>query len=113
MPDLAQQLTSIISRFVDLYPIAQRHYYHPSQHGRWSLKSVLPALCPELSYEALDGVADGMMAQLAYQEAIARETTAERKDQLRQQLHEYCKLDTFAMVRIWEVFRGASPTSDC
>lgn len=105
--DLAPHLNAIASRLVDLLPIARRHYYHPSQHGSWSIKAVLPALCPELSYDSLEGVQDGNMAQTAYQEAIALGTSPGRKEQLRQQLHEYCKLDTLAMVRIWEAFRGA------
>lgn len=106
VPDLAPQLHAINARMVDLYPIAQRHFYHPSQHGRWGLKSVLPALCPDLSYDELEGVQNGMLAQTAYEEAISPATTPERQEQLRQQLHEYCKLDTWAMVRIWEIFKG-------
>jgi hypothetical protein len=104
-PDLAPHLHAIASRLVDLLPIARNHYYHPSQHGSWSIKAVLPALCPDLSYDTLDGVQDGNMAQTAYQEAIAPETTGERKAQIKEQLHEYCKLDTLAMVRIWQEFR--------
>ncbi len=107
-PDLAPHLQAIAARLVDLLPIARKHYYHPSQHGSWSIKAVLPALYPDLSYDTLDGVQDGNMAQQAYQEAIAPGTTGERKEQIRRQLHEYCKLDTLAMVRMWEVFRGAS-----
>jgi predicted RecB family nuclease len=105
-PEIAGQLSAIATRLVDLLPIARRHYYHPSQHGSWSIKAVLPALCPDLSYDALDGVQDGNMAQTAYQEAIAPGTTSERKEQLNDQLHEYCKLDTLAMVKIWQIFRG-------
>jgi hypothetical protein len=107
-PELASRLSAIAARLVDLWPIARRHYYHPSQHGSWSIKAVLPALCPDLSYDDLDGVQDGNMAQTAYQEAIALETTSERKEQIHQQLHEYCKLDTLAMVRIWQAFKGTS-----
>jgi predicted RecB family nuclease len=105
-PTYAAALETIIERVVDLHPIAKNRYYHPSQHGSWSLKVVLPTLCPELSYGSLDGVQDGSMAVSAYQEAIAPETTNERKAQIQSQLREYCKLDTFAMVRIWEMFRG-------
>jgi predicted RecB family nuclease len=108
-PDLASRLSTIAARLVDLWPIARRHYYHPSQHGSWSIKAVLPALCPDLSYDALDGVKDGNMAQTAYQEAITPGTTPERKEQLRQQLDEYCKLDTLAMIRIWREFRSGQP----
>jgi len=106
-PDLSSGLLAIVDRVVDLLPIARNRYYHPDQHGSWSIKAVLPALCPDLSYDTLDGVKDGMMAQTAYLEAMAPEITPERKAEIGQQLLAYCKLDTFAMVRMWEVFRGA------
>ena len=110
-PDLAGPLGAIADRIVDLHPIAKAHFYAPSQHGSWSLKAVLPAACPELSYEALDGVADGIMAGEAYREALAEETTAERSEEIERQLLAYCHLDTFAMVRLWEVFRGERLTA--
>ncbi|MCB1093131.1 MAG: DUF2779 domain-containing protein, partial [Verrucomicrobiae bacterium] len=105
-PDLATSLTAIAERLVDLHPIAKAHFYAPSQHGSWSLKAVLPAACPDLSYDALEGVADGVMAGEAYREAIAQETTPERRVEIEKQLLAYCHLDTLAMVRLWEVFRG-------
>jgi hypothetical protein len=67
---------------------------------------VLPAARPDLSYEALEGVADGNMAVEAYQEAIHAGTTLDRRAELERQLLDYCHLDTLAMVRLWEVFRG-------
>ena len=67
-------------------------------------QKVLPALVPELKYSDLDGVQDGNMAIAAYLEAIAPETTSERKQEIEQQLRKYCKLDTYSMVRIWEAF---------
>jgi len=105
-PDLQKPLVALADRIVDLLPIAKAHFYAPSQHGRWGLKSVLPAACPDLSYAALDGVADGEMAVEAYREAISPETTEARRNELEQQLLAYCHLDTLAMVRLWEVFRG-------
>jgi len=107
-PELEPGLSSIIQRVVDLLPIARNRYYHPSQHGSWSIKAVLPALCPELSYAKLDGVQDGEMAIEAFKEAIALETTPERKREVEQQLLEYCKLDTLAMVRVWQIFSGST-----
>lgn len=107
-PEFAPALKSIIDRVVDLLPIARNRYYHPSQHGSWSIKAVLPAAIPELSYDQLDGVQDGGMAVEAFMEAIAANTTPERKKEIENQLAEYCKLDTFAMVRLWEVFSGNS-----
>ena len=105
-PDLSPALLAIVDRVVDLLPIARNRYYHPNQHGSWSIKAVLPAVCPDLSYEALNGVKDGQAAQGAFLEAMAEETTSERRQEIESQLLEYCKLDTFAMVRLWEFFRG-------
>ena len=105
-PEFAPALKAIITRVVDLLPIARNRYYHPSQHGSWSLKAVLPAAIPELSYSQLDGIQDGGMAVSAFMEAIAPATSAERTTELQKQLHSYCQLDTLAMVRLWHFFRG-------
>lgn len=64
------------------------------------------AECPDLSYDSLDGVADGGMAVDAFKEAIASETAEERRAEIEGQLLAYCHLDTLAMVRLWELFRG-------
>ena len=103
-PQFSVALLAINARVVDLYPIARERYYHPSQQGSWSIKKVLPAVVPELRYDALDGVQDGGMAMEAFLEAIHPDTNPERKNQIEQQLLAYCKLDTYAMVRLWQVF---------
>lgn len=108
-PEESGPLLALAGRLVDLYPIAKAHYYHPSQHGRWSLKALLPAVCPDLTYGTLEGVADGGMAVAAYREAIAPETTPERRAQIERELLAYCHLDTLALVRVWEVFRRNGP----
>jgi hypothetical protein len=108
LPRLAGPLMALDGRIVDLLPVARQHYYHPSQCGSWSIKAVLPAACPDLDYENLAGVRDGGMAQDALLEAITQETPASRKAQLEEQLLDYCKLDTYAMVRLWSVFSGQS-----
>ena len=105
-PALANPLLDINARLVDLCPIARSRYYHPRQHGSWSLKAVLPAVVPELSYDNLDGVQDGGMAMEAYGEAIHPDTSAERKNEIEHQLLTYCQLDTLATVRLWQFFSG-------
>jgi len=107
-PELAASLEAIIARVVDLLPIARSRYYHPSQHGSWSIKAVLPAAVPELSYGQLEGVQDGNMAVVAFMEAIAPGTTPERKNEIERQLVSYCQLDTFAMVRLYQLFRDSA-----
>ena len=103
-PRLARALLAIRARLVDMLPLMREHYYHPSQQGSWSLKAIVPALVPELSYDGLNGVQNGGDAQTAYLEVIDCETTAVRKKELRQQLIRYCTLDTLALVEIWRKF---------
>lgn len=103
---LAPALLAIKERLVDLHPIAKANYYHPSQYGSWSIKAVLPAVAPDLSYEALEGVQHGGDAMNSYLEAICPDTVPERKTEINQQLLAYCSLDTFAMVRLWQFLAG-------
>lgn len=105
-PRLRPRLLAIKARVVDLLPVAQTHFYHPQQQGSWSIKKVLPAVAPELRYDALGGVQDGGMAMEAYLEAIASGTAIARKKQIQEQLTDYCGLDTYAMVRLWQFFVG-------
>lgn len=105
---LREPLLAIKQRLVDLLPIAQNRFYHPSQQGSWSIKKVLPAIAPELRYDQLAGVKDGDMAMQAYLEAVDPGTTRERKEEIRAQLVSYCALDTLAMVQIWEKFAGVN-----
>lgn len=103
---LARQLDAINERVVDLLPITRSRYYHPGQQGKWSIKAILPAIAPDLHYGALDGVQNGGMAMAAYLEAINTDTSQARKTAIESQLTAYCRLDTFAMVRVWQLFSG-------
>ena len=103
---LRPALLAIKDRVVDLYPIAQKRYYHPSQQGSWSIKKVLPAIAPGLSYDQLGGVQHGGMAMDAFREAISPTTTPARKALIANELLAYCKLDTYAMVRLWQFLAG-------
>ncbi|MCF7864357.1 MAG: DUF2779 domain-containing protein, partial [Kiritimatiellales bacterium] len=109
-PKLAVPLLALLDRMVDLLPIARNRYYHHSQQGSWSIKAVLPAAVPELAYEQLDGVKDGSMAMEAYVEAIRSETPEVRRLEIHQQLLAYCRLDTFALVRLWQLLSGRNET---
>lgn len=100
--ELRPALNQIQERIVDLLKIVERHYYHPAQKGSWKLKRVLPTLSRSLNHEHLDGVKDGYMAVLAYIEAIQPETTPERREQIQHELFTYCRLDSFALVTIFD-----------
>ena len=105
-PSLGNSLMALNARVVDLLPIARERFYHPHQQGSWSIKDVLPALCPDLRYDSLDGVKNGGMAMNAFLEALAPETPTARKCEIESQLLKYCALDTYAMVRLWSAFTG-------
>ena len=68
-----------------------------------SIKSILPALYPNdpsLNYNNLQGIHNGNEAMIIYPK-MKTMTKAER-EKTKQELLEYCKLDTFAMVKIYE-----------
>lgn len=108
IPRLKKRLLALNDRIVDLLPIARTFYYHPAQKGSWSIKDVLPTIAPDLSYDELDGVQHGGDAMSAYEEAILPQTMDDRRLEIERQLQAYCRLDTYAMVRMWEVFTGKS-----
>lgn len=109
-PEQRERLLKLAARLVDLLPIARENYYHPIQQGSWSIKKVLPAIAPDLDYGQLEGVRDGGQAQQAFLQAIAIETSTQQAQVLREQLWAYCRLDTFAMVRLWSALRALPAT---
>lgn len=100
LPDLAPRLQAIVDRVVDLEDIANPHYYHPDMMGSWSIKAVLPTIAPDMNYDDLEEVQDGMSAKVAFLEMIEPKTPAQRKEELRQRLLRYCGMDSEAMVRL-------------
>jgi hypothetical protein len=111
--DLSPRLMALVERIVDLHPIAKKHFYHPSQHGSWSIKYVLPAICPDMeeAYQNLVGVQNGTMAMDAYVAATELGDMDPAKVEIADQLRSYCKLDTWAMVRVWAALTAVELTS--
>ncbi|MBU1376322.1 MAG: DUF2779 domain-containing protein [Alphaproteobacteria bacterium] len=98
--DLRAGLLACAERLVDALPLVRAHYYHPQMMGSYSIKAVLPAVVPTLSYGDLDEVNDGLAAQRAYLEAIDPGVTEDRRRTLHERLTAYCRLDTLAMVEL-------------
>ena len=67
--------------------------------GRSSIKSVLPTLAPELSYEAME-IGEGQTASLAFGDIVDGRVTGDKVRATREALLDYCRLDTLAMVTI-------------
>lgn len=105
-PEFASEIDKRLSRMIDLVqPFQERAYYHPDMKNSFSIKNVLPALVPELSYSNLK-IGSGSVAMIAF-ENLSKETDMFRALETREQLLEYCKLDTLAMVKIFEVLEQA------
>jgi len=98
-PKYKKQIDNRLSRMKDLMEMFQKkHYYSPEMKGSYSIKAVLPALVPEMSYDDLE-IADGGTASKAF-ESLYFEQDEKRKKEIREQLIKYCEMDTMAMVRI-------------
>ena len=99
-----QTLIAMDDRFIDLLkPFQQLMYYHPDFNGSFSIKSVLPAMFPDdaaLDYKGLE-IQAGDMASMIYADLDSIDDASERQ-KIRGALLEYCKLDTLAMVMIWQ-----------
>jgi hypothetical protein len=93
------RLNTMIDSFVDLMlPFKQRHVYFWQVKGSYSLKEVLPALVPGMSYDGME-ISDGGMAEQAYRDMCSTDDVKERT-RIRKALLEYCKQDTWGMVEI-------------
>lgn len=106
-PELAGPLDSILERLVDLLKLVTEYVYHPAFRGSFSIKKVLPALVPDLSYENL-AIGNGDMAITRFARMARGEITGDAIDATRGQLLEYCELDTLAMLRLHEALHRLS-----
>ncbi len=103
--DLSDDLLCLIERFKDLaHPFQYKHYYHPNFSGKYSIKVVLPTLFPndaELDYKKLGSIQNGGDAMDTFANLhLLKDKT--KRDAIRADLLAYCRLDTLAMVRIFE-----------
>ena len=103
VPELAEELQDLAARLVDLKKVVQDKVAHPDFLGSYSIKDVLTPLVPDLSYDALE-VSGGMTASVEIARLMrdGHEWEPEVLADKRAALLEYCKLDTWAMVRLVE-----------
>lgn len=100
-PEHKRRMDSLVINLRDLIvPFRKRSFYHYKMKGSYSIKSVLPVLVPELSYNSLS-VRHGGMAVDAFSR-MSEAKDPEEIERLRKALIEYCTLDTLAMVKILE-----------
>ena len=109
-PRRQKRIQAIIDNIVDLIePFRQRSIYSWKQKGSHSIKSVLPAFVPGMSYEGLE-IGEGGEAMEAYHEMCSLMDKPKELADLRRALLDYCLQDTLAMVKLQEVLnKKATP----
>lgn len=102
MPHHKATMERVNSMLYDLMDVFKKqHFVHPEFRGSTSIKKVLPALVPELSYKDL-GIKEGGQASNAWWEMLAPGTPPDVSVKIAKDLKIYCGLDTYAMYAIWE-----------
>ncbi len=102
LPQYATPLHAILARVKDLHtPFKAGWCVVPAMNGRTSIKVVLPALVPELSYGTL-AVQEGDTASRLFLQLVNGRYTGDTT-QLRTDLLAYCGMDTWAMVKLHDV----------
>lgn len=103
-PNLAKPLIKINRNIIDLLDVFTNGYlYLKEMQGSLSIKSVLPAMFPNdpaLNYDNLENVHNGSQAMNVFK--TIKDISPKEQAKLRQNLLDYCKLDTLAMVKIWQ-----------
>lgn len=82
-------------------------YDHPDFKGSASIKYVLPALVPHLSYKDLH-IQEGGAASDTWNRIVSDEYSETEKNMKIQALKDYCHLDTLAMVEIFKKLKEHS-----
>jgi Domain of unknown function(DUF2779) len=108
-PEHAGQITQVRARLWDLLDAIRKNVFHPRFRGSFSLKCVLPALVPDMTYEGME-VSEGVEAGLAWEKMVRGQESAQEKARLRKALLDYCSQDTLAMVRLLDFLAEAPPS---
>lgn len=104
-PKYAAFIEDVNERVVDLRDVfTDQLYISKSFLGKTSIKYILPALIHDLSYKELD-IQEGGSASDAWNKVVQGELTKNEATKRIKELLRYCKMDTFAMVNIFEVLK--------
>ena len=104
-PRQAKRLLSIRDRLWDIAgPFRMGLYVHPKFRGSWSIKAVLPALVPGMTYDG-NPISDGGEASAAYLNLMEGHLPRAEVRRIVRALKEYCGQDTLAMVKLLGVLQ--------
>jgi hypothetical protein len=109
-PDLAERLLELNHRMIDLIvPFRKGWYYKEEFKGSFSIKSTLPGLCgndEDIDYKKLS-IQNGGMAMMEYLKLFKEKDNA-KVEEVRNNLLDYCCLDTYAMLKIYDKLKDIS-----
>jgi predicted RecB family nuclease len=103
-PEFTDRINAIQARLFDLLPVVREHTYHPAYAGSYSIKSVLPALVPDMTYDGME-VSNGQDAGIAWESLVHGGLSSNERDGVRKALLDYCALDTRAMIRLLDTLK--------
>lgn len=101
MPNEQAFLDGVNARVVDLMDVfTEQMVLHPEFKGKTSIKYILPAIVPELSYKEL-AIQEGGTASETWNKIVTGRLDTESISRERENLLKYCGLNSLAMVEIW------------
>ncbi len=101
IPFAAELLERLETATVDLEKLVAENICLPEFKFRTSIKNVLPALVPGMSYEDLS-IGDGSAAMTAFRRMVDSTTGEGEKETIAADLVTYCRQDTLAMVEVYK-----------
>jgi hypothetical protein len=110
LPEFAERIEQIQCRLWDLLPVVRNHVYHPAFAGSYSLKAVLPALVPELTYDGM-AVANGQDAGIAWESLVRGGLDQVERDKTRKALLDYCGKEMLNLQQTTLVWTMPDPTA--
>ena len=98
-PRLVPKLGALIQRVINLEVILAKNVYHPGFQGSNSLKSTLPVLVADMSYDDFR-ISDGGSAMATFAYLARGKYQIEQAEAERNNLLDYCRQDTLALVKL-------------
>ena len=106
-PENSDHLMNIHNNVMDLMvPFQKKHYYKKEMKGRYSIKTVLPALISDSPYSKME-INEGMEASNNYK-SLSSVTDSAKREKIKEDLKIYCKQDTQSMVDVLECLKAVA-----
>tara|TARA_Y100000590_G_scaffold319188_1_gene361208 strand:+ start:353 stop:1840 length:1488 start_codon:yes stop_codon:yes gene_type:complete len=107
-PEYSGFLSNMNDHIFDLMKMfSDGHYVDPAFKGSNSIKDVLPVLIPDLAYTDLE-IQSGTEAPIIWNQFIDQQLEPSEQKAIENNLLEYCKRDTLAMVKIYQFLKALS-----